>query len=164
MKKAKKVRKKKTLRNSARYPELNPRLNLKGRQDYMDTSYVNGVKDKDGNTVIRGLNEEEKKFLSQFYKEWLNADSRNPELYTDENEWRAIFNENNARNRCLLNHAKKLGNLCRFDAKKGDRKFVKELGEYDLELMTLEHSDLNDTISEDKLDNVIKNAIKKLKK
>lgn len=161
----KKTKKKKTLRGSTKYPELKPNLNLKGRQDYMDTGYVNGVKDEDGKTVIRALNDEEKKFLAQFYREWLNADPRDAKLYDTKEEWKSIFDENNSRNRCLLNYAKKTHNLSRFDAKKGDKKFVKELGEYDLELMNLEvHNSEQEIQDDNKLEKVIKNAIKKLKK
>jgi len=164
MKKTKK-KKSQTLRGSSKYPELKPNLNLKGRQDYMDTGYVNGVKDEHGKTVIRALNDEEKKFLAQFYREWLNADPRDANLYETKEEWKAIFDENNARNRCLLNYAKKTHNLSRFDAKKGDKKFIKELGEYDLELMNLEvHNSEQEIVSENKLEKVIKSAIKKLKK
>ena len=39
------------------------------RQDYIETTYVNGVLDEDGNEAIRPLNEAEKQWLSQFIAE-----------------------------------------------------------------------------------------------
>ena len=164
MKKTEK-KKKQTLRGKTKYPELKPNLNLKGRQDYMDTGYVNGVKDEKGNTVMRALNDEEKQFLAQFYKEWLNADPRDAKLYSEKEEWKSIFDENNARNRCLLNYAKKTNNLHTFDAKKGDRKFVKELGDYDLELMNLEvYNHENEIAADNNIEKIIKSVVRKLKK
>lgn len=39
------------------------------RQDYIETNYVNGVKDADGTLVIRPMTNEEKEWLSQFISE-----------------------------------------------------------------------------------------------
>lgn len=39
------------------------------RKDYIETSYIKGVKNEDGETVIRPLNEEEREWLSQFVAE-----------------------------------------------------------------------------------------------
>ena len=39
------------------------------RQDYIETNYVNGVKDDKGNYVIRPMTAEEKEWLSQFIEE-----------------------------------------------------------------------------------------------
>lgn len=118
-------------------PELKPTMNLKGRQDYMDVEYVDGVYDKHGNQVIRKLTDDEKDFLAQFYKERLNADRSNSEHYHTDEEWKEIYKENNARNRCLLNKTKKMGTLDSFDVKTSDKRFVKEIGDSDLELMII---------------------------
>ena len=117
-------------------------MNLKSRQDYMDTNYTKGVKDASGRLVMRPLTSEEKDWLAQFYKEWLNADKRNSSLYTEDEEWKAIYNENNARNRCLYNQAKKTGKLTGYHFDISDRKLIKELGEHDLELMLIHDREL----------------------
>lgn len=104
----------------------------------MDTEYINGVVDTDGVRVMRPMTDDEKAWLAQFYKEWLNADGRDPKLYTKDEDWKRIYGENNSRNRCLYNYAKKMGILKTFSAKKGDKKFVKELGDLDLELMLID--------------------------
>ena len=52
--------KKESRRSQTPYPALQPKFNLKSRQDYMDTEYVNGVYDKEGNQLIRPLDEKEK--------------------------------------------------------------------------------------------------------
>ena len=129
--------KKKTKRNSMKRPELSPNMNLKGRQDYMDTEYANGVYDNTGKELIRALTEKEKDWLAQFYKEWLNADKTNSKLYKKKDQWKEIYGENNARNRCLLNRSKKMGRLDRFDTKDSDKRFVKEIGDYDMELQVI---------------------------
>jgi len=155
------MKKKKSVRNSKKRPELDPTMNLKGRQDYMDTDYINGVYDKDGNELIRPMTSKEKDFLAQFYKETLNADNRNSKFYSTEEEWKDIYGENNARNRCLLNQSKKMGKLDRFSIKDSDKKFIKELGDYDAELLNVEQE--VDMFNK-KLDNVIDRAIKLIKK
>lgn len=52
---------KKTKRTTTKYPNLDPSLNLKSRQELIDFDYI----DK--------LNEEEKKWLNQFVDEYINA-------------------------------------------------------------------------------------------
>jgi hypothetical protein len=110
-------------------------MNLKARQDYMDVDYVNGVYDDKGREVMRKMTDQEKDWLAQFYKEWLNADRSDSKLYSSDEEWKDIYGENNARNRCILNKAKKMGKLDSFDTKSSDKRFVKEIGDSDLELM-----------------------------
>ncbi len=43
------------------------------RQDYIEPEYVNGVKDLEGNIVIRPLDAKEKKYLNAFYEEVIGA-------------------------------------------------------------------------------------------
>ena len=71
--------KKKTRREKSKYPNLQPGLNLKIRKDYIEADYINGVKNENGETVIRALNDEEKEFLDQFYKEYINTNGLNPQ-------------------------------------------------------------------------------------
>ena len=56
-------------RKEAKYPALEKGLNVKSRKDFIEVDYVNGVKNSNGEQVIRPLNEEEKAFLNQFYEE-----------------------------------------------------------------------------------------------
>lgn len=72
--------KKKSARSQIKYPALDKKYNLKRRQDYMEPDYINGVKNDDGDLVIRPLNEEEKEFLNKFYEETVNANF----LHSDE--------------------------------------------------------------------------------
>lgn len=130
-------KKKKNLRMNSKRPELVPTMNLKGRQDYMDTGYIDGIYDEKGREVMRPLTDKEKDFLAQFYKETVNADKRNNKHYHTEEEWKDIYDGNNARNRCLLNHAKKRFILDSFTTKDGDKKFVKEIGDLDMELQII---------------------------
>jgi len=45
----------------------------KTRKDFIETQYINGVKDEAGNLVMRPLNAEEVAFLDAFYKESVHA-------------------------------------------------------------------------------------------
>ena len=65
--------KKQSRRSKEKYPALQRKYNLKMRQDYIETEYVNGTYDKDGVRVIRPLNAEEKKFLNAFYEEVVSS-------------------------------------------------------------------------------------------
>lgn len=48
---------------------MNKKGTYKTRQDFIETDYVNGVYDKDGNMVIRPLNDAEKEYLAQYIAE-----------------------------------------------------------------------------------------------
>jgi len=75
------VGKKPSKRSKSKYPALEKRYNLKTRDDYIEPEYIDGVKDEDGNTVIRAMNDEEKQWLNDFYEETVNADFiRDPDL------------------------------------------------------------------------------------
>ena len=43
------------------------------RQDYIEPEYIDGVYDKDGNQLIRPMNDTEKRFLNSFYEEVIGA-------------------------------------------------------------------------------------------
>ena len=65
--------KKETRRSRAKNPALQKKFNLKVRQDYIETDYINGVYDKHGNQVIRALNDDELEFMNKFYEEAIGA-------------------------------------------------------------------------------------------
>ena len=100
---------------------------MKARRDYIETDYVNGIKDKHGNVVMRALTEEEKDWLDQFYKETVNANFKDAKLITDKEEQKKIYGENNARNRCLYNQAKKTGKLVKIDVKEMVCSIIKQI-------------------------------------
>lgn len=158
-----------TRRKKEKYPNLKKDLNLKGRRDYIDTHYVDGVYDEKGNKVIRELNEEEKKWLDEFYRCNVNASfTEKTDIFTELDEQKRrevkvdlrtikkeiekiqkeinehhisinelvekkalleddydklyskdikkqIYDENNSRNRCLYNQAKKRGKLIKIN-------------------------------------------------
>lgn len=104
-------------RSRAKYPALNQSLNTKDRRYFIETDYINGVYDANGQEVIRPLNDEEKAFLNKFYEESLittfNKDGT--DLYNSEEERRQFYNENNCRRRCIFNTAQRTGNLKSLD-------------------------------------------------
>tara|TARA_R100001086_G_scaffold249698_1_gene190431 strand:+ start:4997 stop:5275 length:279 start_codon:yes stop_codon:yes gene_type:complete len=91
---------------------------------------------------MRPLTEEEKDWLDQFYKETVNANFKNAELITDKEEQRKIYGENNARNRCLYNQAKKTGKLVKIDPKEYDERTLKRIQGLDLEHVIVNDEDL----------------------
>jgi len=98
---------KKTKRNQTKYPNLKKELTLKSRQDFLETEYVDGVYDKEGKQVIRGLNDEEQEWLNKFYKETLSASFGHDDPLIDSQEGRKeCYNANNARNRDIYNRKK----------------------------------------------------------
>ena len=123
------TKKKKTRRNQAKHPELERKYALKSRQDSIETEYVDGVCDSDGNQVIRALNEEEKDWLNQFYKETVSANLKNAVFYTTKEEKRRLYGENNARNRCIYTRSKAQGALIDLENVKVERNRRFDLGE-----------------------------------
>lgn len=93
--------KKKTKRNSYKYPNLHPEVNLKSRFDLIDYDYI----DK--------LSEKEKRWLNKFTKEYVNADlnykdlSKN--LHNTQKLKKDCTDRNNARNRDILTREKAAG-------------------------------------------------------
>lgn len=62
------------MRSTKKYPNLEKKMHTKRRQDYVDSIYyVNGVKDKAGNELIRALNDDEKEWMDKFVKEYYCA-------------------------------------------------------------------------------------------
>jgi hypothetical protein len=60
------------------------------RREFIDTDYVNGVYDEEGNQVIRPLTEAEAKVLASFYKEYVHA------TFKTSDESKALFRKINA--------------------------------------------------------------------
>jgi hypothetical protein len=61
------------------------------RQDYIETNYVNGVKNEKGDMVIRPLTEDEKKWLSQFVAETDHGNfKKNTQLKKEEKKLRSM--------------------------------------------------------------------------
>lgn len=56
-------------RSKSKYPALERGLNLKSRKDFIEVDYVDGVRNKNGELVIRAMTDEEKKWLNQYYEE-----------------------------------------------------------------------------------------------
>lgn len=81
-------------RNKEKYPALKQQFNLRNRKDYIEGSeYINGVYDEEGRQVIRALNDEEKRFLNNFYEETIITNfSYTPELKEIANQIRKIKN------------------------------------------------------------------------
>jgi hypothetical protein len=96
-------------RKRAKHPALKPGLNTKGRLDYIEADYINGVRDENGVLVIRPLTEEEKDWLNQFYQETIitNFNKDGSDFYESVQERRALWRENNRRNKCVFTKAKK---------------------------------------------------------
>lgn len=64
-----------TKRKDFKHPYLNKSANTKSRRDVMDNIYyVDGIKNKKGEEVIRPLTEEEKDWLNKFNAEYYGAD------------------------------------------------------------------------------------------
>ena len=65
---------------------------LKTRQDFVETDYVNGVRDASGKLVMRPLTLEEREFLAQYYKEAENVNfNKTEELKTEQKKLRSLI-------------------------------------------------------------------------
>lgn len=181
-----------TKRSNAKYPNLNKKLNTKLRRDYLDNLYyVDGVKNRKDEQLIRPLNDSEKEWLNKFNGEYYGAsfdkdDSKNlhknnadditiynirqdisklrklaakeqdPDLareYYEELDEQIEYlkevypkklctDDNNSRNRCLLNTGKATNELKLIPWETLDQNVI---GELDLELLYI----LNDMENED---------------
>ena len=190
-------------RKKTKYPALNKGVNTLARKDFIEVDYINGVKDKKGNEVIRPLTDAEKKWLNDFYEETvvtnflhhpelkrLNEEKKNiiectyvkkmkeqvknlkqleplqeetikelkqtikltkeqnrekhyrrirkiekemqniremVLLYSDKEDHKQFYNENNARNSCIYNTCKKRGTLIDLDIDAVDSLMAKHL-------------------------------------
>ena len=75
------VERKVSKRDKSKFPALNRGLNTASRKDFIETEYLNGVKDSKGNMVIRPLNDEEKAWLNKYYEETVVTNfNHDPEL------------------------------------------------------------------------------------
>ena len=59
---------------------------LKTRKDFIETEYVNGVRDENGNLVIRPLAREEREWLAQYYREAENINFNKTDEIKKEHE------------------------------------------------------------------------------
>lgn len=101
-------------RSKVKYPGLKRKYCHRDRQDYWEGDYVDGVKNAEGDIVIRPLNEEEKAWLNAFNEEEVNmrvCESDHPQFNTTTEERRAIWRTNNRRQRCIFNIKKARGGL-----------------------------------------------------
>jgi hypothetical protein len=83
-------------RKDAKYPNLERDLNLKGRQDYIETEYIDGVYDDEtGKLVIRPLTNEEKQWLDSFYNEYVNVNLKDSLIHDvmTEDQRKSLKNE-----------------------------------------------------------------------
>lgn len=96
-------------------------MNTKVRKDALEVDYINGVKNAKGETVIRELTEEEKAWLDQFNGEVINANVKREGGLVDWEDRKEIYNENNARNRCIYNKKKITGMLIDLDVDAYDK-------------------------------------------
>jgi hypothetical protein len=83
------MEKKKTKRSEVKYPGLDPSVHPKPRQEYIDFDYI----DK--------LNDDEKKFLSNFNEEYMSGSFQHKgnKLHRTKEERKDCYDRNNARNR-----------------------------------------------------------------
>ena len=92
---------KRTKRNSTKYPGLTKQTTLKIREELVDQDYINK------------LSESEKKWLSDFNEEWINAKLDHPgkKFHNTKKEKKLINDMNNSRNRDIQSRAKVQGKL-----------------------------------------------------
>jgi hypothetical protein len=66
-------------KHKKKFKFVDNRGSFKTRKDFIETQYINGVRDESGNLVMRPLTEEEVAFLDRFYKESVHANFENSE-------------------------------------------------------------------------------------
>lgn len=113
---AKKKKQKGNSSKRGRWDNLKKEKNLKLRQDYMDTHYVNGVPSITGKGQgIPAMSAEDKDWLNRFYGEFNNAavnhDDYSEQLHNTEELVKDCYDRNNARNRCQVNKYKAINKL-----------------------------------------------------
>jgi len=96
-----------------KYRYLSREKNLKSRRYFIETDYVNGLYDENGNQVMRPLNPEEMEWLNQFYKEDLCVNRKNSVHYdeSDDKLWSELYHDNYARYMDLYNMKQRTGKL-----------------------------------------------------
>lgn len=105
--------KKLSRRSKRKYPALENDFNLKLRRDYVDYDYVGDLKRQAKSKDLIKAQEarEALEFLNKYTEETISASLKNSRFYKDNEDKRKIYNENNARNRCLFNRQKSSGKL-----------------------------------------------------
>lgn len=90
--------KKKNKRSSFLYPAVEPRVNLKTRQEEIE----------DVKSYFHKLTPEEKEWMNAFMEEENNANFNHsgPKLNKSREDKKRIYNKNNARNRCIFTREK----------------------------------------------------------
>lgn len=123
--------KKRNRRNNAKYPALDPDLNLKTRHDLIDYDYIDE------------LSEKEKEWLNSFTEEYTNArfTHKGKKIQKAKKHKKDSYDRNNARNRDILTRVKASGRL----------KDIETIKEEDLTINPEEQLMLKETIQE-KLD------------
>jgi hypothetical protein len=125
-----------------KYRYLQREKNLKSRRYFIDTDYIDGVYNEEGKQVIRGLSQEEKAWLNQFYKEDLCVSKKDCVLYDkdDKKTWSALYHDNYARYNDLYNIKQRTGKLSTVSTDKFDF-----MSNEDLETNAIRFSYLNET-------------------
>jgi len=127
-------------RSKAKYPALDPTLNLRTRYEEIEQNqYINGVKNDDGELVIRALTEAEKDWLNRFNEETVNANFKHKGKKIDATKAskKRSYDKNNARNRCIYTKAKASGTLS----------YIEDLKISNKELSSLQESEDTDDTS-----------------
>lgn len=112
--KKQKTPKKVNRRSKAKYPALDPTLNLRTRYEEIEQNqYINGVKNDNGEIVIRELTHSEKDWLNRFNEEFVNANfnHKGKKIDATKASKKRSYDKNNARNRCIYTKAKASGTL-----------------------------------------------------
>lgn len=88
-------------RSQKKFPALDPKFNLKIRQELIDYDYISK------------LSEEEKKFLNTFTEEYVNANfqHKNKKLHRNKRLKKDCYDRNNSRNRDIMSRSVAGGKL-----------------------------------------------------
>lgn len=137
---------KKTKRSMAKYPALNPALNLKTRTDLIDYDYINQ------------LSNEEKEWLNKFTEEYvidkLDRDDIQNNIHNTPELKKDCDDRNNARNRDVLTRAQAQGKS--FDLDTFKKKFMTNYSLEELTAFILDHN-IQD---EQQLEKILKRKLK----
>jgi len=100
-------------RSKIKYPALRREYNTKSRHFFIETDYINGVKNDHGRQVLRPLTEEEKEWLNKFYDETVNANFKRDgsDFYKEASDRKILYHENYIRNVDLYNLKQRTGML-----------------------------------------------------
>lgn len=110
----KKDKKKPTRRSAAKFPALQPQLNLKRRYELIDYDYLDKLSDK------------EKKWLNDFTEEWVNAKTKDARFHKSKKARKLCHDRNNASNRCIWTLAKASGKNANLDTLEPDEAIAEE--------------------------------------